>query len=255
MNKLTDEISNKGLGIFRLEDTIMHDEIRDRILNTFNKVTNKSLTDLNAFHEHINIDDINDIRLKLAAKLNEESYASDVIFEHSKKYIKELLGPDVAIQKNVGLSIQIPKDKSSLLHIHSDVYDSDCSPYELVIWIPLVKCYKTKSMFYLPFESTNGMNEYLSLSKKLRNNLNSPEKVTDMLQYIKAEPPDIAIFSHSIWHGNQVNETNETRFSINVRVKNIFTPYRGKKLGDFFKIAELSRISKIASEVELIINE
>ena len=36
-------------------------------------------------------------------------------------FLKELLGPDVAIQKNVGLSIQTPGDSSSILHVHSDV--------------------------------------------------------------------------------------------------------------------------------------
>ena len=39
--------------------------------------------------------------------------------------------------------------------------------------------------------------------------------------------------------------TQETRFSLNVRVKNLFTPYRGKKLGDFFKIAEISKLANL----------
>ena len=55
----------------------------------------------------------------------------------------------VGLQKKVNLSIQLPKDDSSLLPVHSDVWQGD-SPYELVLWIPLVNCAKTKSMYILP---------------------------------------------------------------------------------------------------------
>ena len=50
--------------------------------------------------------------------------------------------------KKINLSIQVPQDDSSLLALHSDVWSGD-SPYEVVIWIPLVNCYKTKSMYIL----------------------------------------------------------------------------------------------------------
>ena len=40
-----------------------------------------------------------------------------------------------------------------------------------------------------------------------------------------------------------------------MRVKNLFTPYRGKKLGDFFKIAGISKLSKLASNIEVEMNE
>ena len=52
------------------------------------------------------------------------------------------------MQRKINLSIQFPKDDSSLLPIHSDVW-SGCSPYEIVLWIPLVSVSKTKSMFIL----------------------------------------------------------------------------------------------------------
>ena len=52
------------------------------------------------------------------------------------------------MQNNINLSIQFPNDNSSLLPIHSDVWSGD-SPYELNLWIPLVNCFKTKSMYIL----------------------------------------------------------------------------------------------------------
>ena len=53
------------------------------------------------------------------------------------------------MQMRVNLSIQLPRDKSSLLPVHSDVWSGD-SPFETVVWLPLVDCFKTKSMFILP---------------------------------------------------------------------------------------------------------
>ena len=191
----------------------------------------------------------------MASFLNKNSFASDVIYSKLSYLLQTLLGPDIAIQKNVGLSIQMPGDSSSLLHTHSDVFDSDCSPYEIVIWIPLVNCFETKSMFYLPFTHTSSIVEYLELSEKLRKNLKYPQSISNSIEYIDISPPEIAFFSHSIWHGNTINMTNETRFSLNVRVKNVFTPYRGKKLGDFFKIAGISKLTELASKIEVIINE
>ena len=59
-----------------------------------------------------------------------------------------IVGNELVMQKKINLSIQVPQDDSSLLALHSDVWSGD-SPYEVVIWIPLVNCYKTKSMYIL----------------------------------------------------------------------------------------------------------
>ena len=61
------------------------------------------------------------------------------------------------MQKNINLSIQFPNDDSSLLPIHSDVWSGD-SPHEINLWIPLVDCYKTKSMYILENKYMNRFN-------------------------------------------------------------------------------------------------
>ena len=60
-----------------------------------------------------------------------------------------ILGNELAMQLRINLSIQLPNDDGSLLPIHSDVWSGD-SPFESVVWLPLVNCFKTKSMFILP---------------------------------------------------------------------------------------------------------
>ena len=38
----------------------------------------------------------------------------------------------------------MPNDKDSLLDLHSDIYAGE-SPFQVVVWIPLVDAYETKS--------------------------------------------------------------------------------------------------------------
>tara|TARA_B100000886_G_C20426452_1_gene494314 strand:+ start:981 stop:1751 length:771 start_codon:yes stop_codon:yes gene_type:complete len=252
---LIDILSSKGLVTYKLDNFNLVNSLKKLIFRELKNNYGIKIKNLDQLHEFINLNELNNIRLKLASKLNDKSYSSDLIYSSLRNLLKTILGPDIAIQKNVGLSIQIPKDESSLLHVHSDVFDSDCSPYEIVIWIPLVSCYQTKSMFFLPFTHFDSIKSYLEISEKLRQNLKNPKLIKNDIQYLEIEPPSIALFSHSIWHGNTINMSNETRFSLNVRVKNIFTPYRGKKLGDFFKIAEVSKLTNLASKIEVNINE
>ena len=52
------------------------------------------------------------------------------------------------IQTKLNLSIQMPNDETSVLDIHSDCWSAD-SPFQLNVWIPMTKAYKTNSMFIL----------------------------------------------------------------------------------------------------------
>ena len=69
------------------------------------------------------------------------------------------------MQLRINLSIQMPNDDSSLLPIHSDVWSGD-SPFESVIWLPLVNCYKTKSIYLLNKTLTENNLKYLDTKKK-----------------------------------------------------------------------------------------
>ena len=75
-----------------------------------------------------------------------------------------LVGNELSMQKSINLSIQMPNDKSSLLDLHADTWSGD-SPYEVVVWLPLVDCFKTKSMYILP------NNKYKLFLKNLRTHI------------------------------------------------------------------------------------
>ena len=60
------------------------------------------------------------------------------------------------------------------------------------------------------------------------------------LKWLKLKSGQGLIFSPNCLHGNVVNKENKTRVSINIRYKNIFSPYSNisneKKVGSFYKV-------------------
>ena len=153
------------------------------------------------------------------------------------------------MQRKVNLSIQFPKDKSSLLPIHSDVWSGD-SPFEMVVWLPLVDCYKTKAMYILPPNKYNRMKKILS-NKKMKSSEIIFKKIKKDLKWIKINYGQILMFNQCLPHGNVVNQEKETRWSLNCRFKGVFTPYKDKKIGEFFEPISLRRISQIAIKYNL----
>ena len=74
-------------------------------------------------------------------------------YELAEEYLNEICGNEIAMQRKVNLSIQMPNDDSSLLPIHSDVW-SISSPFEVVVWILLSTVYKTSSMYILSLKDS-----------------------------------------------------------------------------------------------------
>ena len=70
------------------------------------------------------------------------------IYSLLRNYLDKIVGNELVIQKTPNLVIQLPNDESSILDLHADTWGGN-SPFEIVTWLPLVNCYKTKSMFLL----------------------------------------------------------------------------------------------------------
>ena len=66
-----------------------------------------------------------------------------------RAYIDLFCGNELAVQKKINLSIQLPNDSSSILPIHTDVWSGN-SPFELVLWIPLAPA-RTQTMKFQSF--------------------------------------------------------------------------------------------------------
>ena len=198
---------------------------------------------LNNFHKYVSSRELNSIRIDLFTKINMDKKFRHSIFLIAKETLYHLVGNELAMQNKINLSIQIPNDDSSLLPLHSDTWDGD-SPFETVLWIPLVNCFKTKSMFILKSSKYEEFNKIYK-SNKIKSVSNLHKVLKKDLKFLKINYGNFLLFNQNLPHGNVVNKTKETRISLNSRFNGLFTPYSQKKLGGFFSPISIRPASKI----------
>ena len=204
---------------------------------------------LNNFHKKIKLKDLNNIRIKIIKAINNDKYFRKHYFLTSKEILYKIVGNELAMQTRVNLSIQLPHDKSSLLPLHSDIWSGD-SPFEVVIWIPLVNCYGTKTMYILPPKHYKKVEKNFS---KFSGNSTEVffKKIRKHVEWVKINFGEVLIFNQALPHGNIVNKEKETRWSMNCRFKSVFSPYGDKKLGEFFEPITLRVTSELAIKYNL----
>ena len=206
------------------------------------KKISKNFDYLNNIHKLIRLADLNNFRLKTIQEINKKPQFAENYYKLAKPFLDCLIGDELAMQQKINLSIQFPKDASSLLEVHADTWSGN-SPFELVVWIPLVNCYKTKSMYILP------RYENPSFEKKYKKNKDKQfhifKKIKKKVKWININFGEVLIFNLGLPHGNVVNKEKETRWSMNCRFKNLFSPYVDKKLGEYFKPLNLKPMTKI----------
>ena len=200
-------------------------------------------------HKSISINELNDFRLDVIKEINAQPWLREAYYHIAKPYLDILVGNELAIQSRVNLSIQLPEDDSSLLPVHADTWSGD-SPFEVVVWLPLVNCFGTKSMYFLPPKAANNLSDDF----KLHAQGNSEElfnAIKNDVDWIKINYGEVLVFNQSYPHGNRINKESETRWSMNCRFKGLFTPYKDKKIGEFFEPITLRPVSKIAMSYKL----
>jgi len=245
--KTSEEYLTQGYAIRTIEDLSALDSIRELIcniiINKFPELKKSKLENiLNNIHKNISISELNKFRLNLIDKINLSKNFRENYYKISKSLIDIIVGNEVAMQLRVGLSIQLPDDDSSLLPVHADTW-TGVSPFESVIWLPLVKCFKTKSMFILPANKSEILHK-LFLDKKIKKSEDIYKAIKKDLVWLDVKYGQVVIFDHSLPHGNIINAENETRWSMNCRFKSIFTPYADKRIGEYYEPITLRAASK-----------
>jgi len=188
---------------------------------------------LNGIHEKIDVPRLNDFRLKVIGAVSAMPWARRTYFNLARRALETIVGNELAMQRRLNLSIQLPGDDSSLLHVHADVWDGD-SPFEVVAWLPLVDCHDTKSMYLLPPGIARSLErDFSRFQGKSADTLHTVIK--DDIAWLTVPYGSILLFSQNLMHGNEVNREAETRWSMNCRFKSLFSPYAGKRLGEFFE--------------------
>jgi sporadic carbohydrate cluster 2OG-Fe(II) oxygenase len=188
---------------------------------------------LDLIHEKISISELNNFRMNIIQKMNNIPDFRKKYFQVAKQYLDVIVGNELSMQVKVNLSIQLPGDDSSLLPIHADTWSGD-SPFEVVVWVPLVNCYKTKSMYILSPEENDKLDKnFLAMAGTHAEDLYA--SVQEKVDWVEIDYGDVLVFNNALPHGNRVNLESETRWSMNCRFKGIYSPYWDKKLGSFFE--------------------
>ena len=189
---------------------------------------------------------LNAFRLGMIEHLNADKLLRPALFHAARRHIEWVVGNEIAMQRTINLSIQMPDDDSSILPLHSDVWSGN-SPYEIVLWTPLVDCWKTKSMYILERpESEKTFREFARYKSFDAEKLY--QSIKPKLVWLEVPYGHAVLFTHSLLHGNRLNEETTTRWTFNVRLKSVLTPYGVKELGESFLPITIRPATRIGFE-------
>ena len=251
---LNQKFLSDGYLVVPVEDKAGLDRIRDNVAEIAADFLNIELPEdkqgfLDDMHRNVDVSRLNDMRLAVINGINQLHWLRATYFSLVRSVLDQIVGNELVMQRRINLSIQLPNDDSSLLPVHADVWDGD-SAYEVVVWVPLVDCFKTKGMYILP--PTPDATHAAKLSDF------ADGTTEDIFSAIEADVhwPDLPfgkamVFSQTLMHGNRINLEPETRWSMNCRFKSMFSPYADKLPGEFFEPITLRAASRFGLDYKL----
>ena len=239
--KELDEQSKKlikfGFFLFDIEDLNELHNLKKELIN-FLKEINSSINELDEVHKFIKISELNEIRLGFYNRLNKDGRFAEKYLKLGYNAITNVAGTELAANKNVNFSMQLPNDSSSKLPIHMDTFSGE-SAFQINLWVPLTDASSTNSMFiFNPKFSKTISNDISKYEKQGLEQLLSKHR--EEYIFLKVPYGKGIVFTPTCLHGNVINRTVSTRISFNCRYKNLFSPYNKdqgneKKLGTFYK--------------------
>lgn len=204
---------------------------------------------LDQIHRYVDPARLNEFRLAVFDAMNREEWLRPAYFSLARSLLETIVGNELAMQRRINLSIQLPGDDSSLLPVHSDTWSGD-SPFEVVLWVPLVDCYRTKTMYLAPPAATARIQRDLSGFEAEGVDALYRAIEPDLL-WLDVPAGSVLLFNQNCAHGNRTNEEATTRWTMNCRFKAVFTPYADKRLGEFFEPITLRPASRIGLDYVL----
>ncbi|MEI6737345.1 MAG: sporadic carbohydrate cluster 2OG-Fe(II) oxygenase [Pseudomonadota bacterium] len=244
---LSKEYLKQGYVIRSVADLEALDWIRNKFTGLLSEILGTTLDEspehvLNQIHKRVSVSQLNTFRLKVIQGINAIEDFRSMYFRMARPYLETLVGNELAMQLRVNLSIQFPNDDSSLLPVHADTWSGD-SPYEVVVWLPLVDCYGTKAMYLLPPKASDELKQQFA-SRAGNTSEDLYRSIQQEVKFLEVRYGEVLLFDQGLPHGNRVNDETETRWSMNCRFKGVFTPYGDKKIGEFFEPITLRAASR-----------
>lgn len=237
--QLSERFLNDGYVIQKCESIDCLNELRTTIIDRANEWLaerhHKSrIASLDESHQLIPEEAVNDLRLRLFAGLNTNPKTRLNYFRLASNLIQSLVGNELAMQNKVNISIQQPHDQSSVLELHSDVWSGD-SPFQVVLWVPLTDASDTNAMFLLsPSESRAAFQR--AREGDLTSMAEIHESYKTKIRSIEVKYGEVLLFDSNCLHGNQLNTTTKTRWSLNCRFVSVLAPSTTpeRRLGSYY---------------------
>lgn len=240
-NKMKFDLFTHGFQKFKVDRKKIKvlNQIRKQIINVAKNTTKKKNLKIEDFHEMIDQDkNFNDIKLKIISGINKKNI-NTLLFEVLKENLIKFFGPDIAVQKKINLVIQKPYDPN-FVTLHKDSPPN--SAHELVVWIPLMNCKNTNAFKFLTIKNSKKIEEMFK-RKYNEEKINTFAKKN--AKSLNTNFGEFIIFWTGIYHFSGMNNEKSTRWSLNLRYKNLFSPYGSKGFLDYFEPISYSPLTSL----------
>lgn len=202
---------------------------------------------LNNVHTLVSPHELDEMRSSIMKKMNQEKWLRPVYYQLASNALNMITGNELAMQMRINLSIQLPGDDSA--PVCAEAWSGD-SPFEVMVWLPLVDCHRTKSMYLLAPGPSAALNaKFSEFAGKSGEDIF--RKIERSVQWMEVNYGEFLIFNPTLPHGYRVNNEGKTRWSLNCRFKSVFSPYACKKLGEFFEPITLRAATRIGISYQL----
>lgn len=235
-----DAFERRGWVIVPAERRDLLDVLRDRIARRCAAELGLSAPPpLDDLHHHLtDTADSERVRHRIGDELRAD--AGRILFDCFAGALGSLVGVDVLAQRSPNVVLQ-PPGHPIPTELHRDAPAN--SPYEVVMWLPLVDCHGTKSMYVLDRDDT---------AAALAAHAADPDDSAsfDALLHRLAVPMEVPygsalLFWTGLLHGSRVNTETTTRLSLNTRYKNLLAPLGMKDPYRYFEVLSTSPLTRL----------
>jgi sporadic carbohydrate cluster 2OG-Fe(II) oxygenase len=220
---------------------VVEAQVRGPLGSIRGAVRGQAVADLETYHTlHIDAQTVNENRLGVMKALGGLDL-SNLIYTAFQGYIDRMVGPDLLAQKGPNLVIQRPGD-TDVAPVHRDAPLN--SPFELIVWLPLVDCSGTRGMKVLTKGDTaravGMLPDYGAYSKYA------------FEHGISCDVPfgSALMFWSGLVHAVPVNTTDTTRWSLNHRFRSLFAPAGPKGTAEYFRVLHTSPLTELGLSMQ-----
>lgn len=257
---LGERFERDGYVIVEPSDREALDLLAERVMTAGNKWLNEAgreggLESLELSHQVVSLESVNSLRVSVFESLNADVTTRGLYFAVGRSALECIVGNELAMQTKVNLSIQQPQDEASVLEIHSDVWTGD-SPFQVVLWVPLVDTQESNGMFFLPPTQS-----YEAFRKVRSGELHSMREVhrhyKAKILSLELNFGQILIFNSNCLHGNQINRTSRTRWSLNSRFVSLLAPSTNpeRRLGSYYSPITMRPATRMGLEYLRLVDD